>query len=58
MKGVKGNCTTKKLSPEYLEEYVWRETICRNKPTAFINILSHIAEIDRERQRKSKPNLH
>ncbi len=51
MKGGKRNCTSKKLPPEYLEEHLWRERMWRDEPTAFINVITHIAGIYFERQR-------
>ncbi len=40
----------------YLDEYLWRERYEKNGPTAFENILSHIAEIYSE-DRENQPNL-
>ncbi len=57
MKGVKGDCTSKKLPPEYLEEHLWRERMLRDEPTAFITVLTHIAGIYFERQRKPTQTL-
>ncbi len=39
------NGSSAELLSGYLDEYLWRERYGKNGPTAFENIISHIAEI-------------
>ncbi len=50
------NGSSTELLSGYLDEYLWRERYGKNGPTAFDNILLHIAEIYSEDQ-ENQPNL-
>ncbi len=57
-KGSREMAYQRNYPPMYPEEYLWRERHSTNEPTAFINILSHIAGIYMERYRKATLTLN
>ncbi len=50
------NGSSAELLSRYFDEYLWQERYGTNRPTAFENILSHIAENYSE-DRENQPNL-